>query len=363
MWLSSTTVARAVSVASPQKAVSGCRVPFPWLMYRLAFGHASRLMPSFCRKLKQKSLGLYCKRGLIPPAEVSLVRFHHILLGLGFLCAGTSAFAGDRLDLPQIAAEVDLPLGEIQSIFNLEVDENAQLLPARETQLLIDSLPEEFRDGCRQMVVDFGPQAASTTAWAWSVRRLHVESGKFGQSALLAFRCTVHVPDVTYVDERLAILLNGAKTVLKLLALDKDCTNCTDLYQFRFSQRFDAESGYFAELNVDHTTQHPCCDGGDVENGTRFLLIAVPSGSITVSFDKETSFYNHDDEDGDTQTECRSSVAYERNGPTLQGLTTKTACRENGKFKPPVTIDHYLWDRNKEAFIKNESASSSQAPR
>jgi hypothetical protein len=286
-----------------------------------------------------------------------------ILAGLYCLLAGTPAFGGNRLDLPQVSAEVNLPLGQVESVFEMQPNKTGEALPARETYVLISSLPADFRNGCSDMTLDYGPQAAAQTTWAWSVRVLHAESGKFGQSALLAFRCTAHVPDVTYSDERRAILLNGQKTTLKLLALDKDCDNCSDLYHFEFVQRFNTENGYFAELRLEHTTENPCCDGGDTDKGARFLLVTIPLEAVALSFDKETYFYNHDDQDGDTETECKSVVTYDREAGNLLGVNTQTSCTENGKPKPPVMVTRYRWDRTKERFESSAAASSQKSPK
>src|SRR5262249_6631990 len=191
------------------------------------------------------------------------MRASHTLLGLYLLLAGAPVFGGSRLNLPQVSAEVKLNPREVQSIFDLQADRNARALPGKLTQLIMDSLPASFLRGCQDMVVDFGPTAIPKTTWAWSGRVLHTEIDKSVQSALLALRCTVHVPDVTYFDERFALLLNnGQESVLKLVALDKDCTDCTSLYHLEFRQRFGTDNGDLAELTVEHTTDHPCCDGG-----------------------------------------------------------------------------------------------------
>lgn len=62
------------------------------------------------------------------------MRAHHTLIGLWFLLAVTPAFGGNRLDLPQVSAEVTFKPGELQSVFDLQGGENGRLLPARETQ-------------------------------------------------------------------------------------------------------------------------------------------------------------------------------------------------------------------------------------
>ena len=287
------------------------------------------------------------------------MRFHPILTGLCCLLAGTSAFGGGRFDFPQISAEVNLRPEEVESIF-LPAGNSGRLLSAREAQPLFNALPRDFSRGCHDMLPDYGPEAEVRATWAWSVRLLHAEKGGFGQSALLALRCTGHVPGIadTYSDERLAVLLSGQKTVLKLLALDKDCLNCEDLYHFEFVQRFQAENDYFAELTMAYTTENPFCDGGDIGKGARFVLVAIPSGAVALTFDKETYFNNHDDEDGDTETVCKSVVTYEREGASLLGVKARMACTENGKQNPPITVTQYRWNGAKGRFERNAAAST-----
>ena len=145
------------------------------------------------------------------------------------LAASTNAASGSRLNLPQPSAEVPLNAADLKSILTPQNGKDEDLLAPQVTGFLMGSLPKEFRYACREMVPNFGSEAAAKTTWEWSVRRLHVEGNDIQQSALLALRCTVHVPDITYYDERPAVLLlNKEKAFLKLSPLAEDCTNCSD---------------------------------------------------------------------------------------------------------------------------------------
>jgi hypothetical protein len=96
------------------------------------------------------------------------------------------------------------------------------------------------------------------------------------RTAILAFRCTVHIPDATAYDERPAVLVSDKEgAVLRFVSLAEECNNCSELYHVGYTQKFAAAAGYLAELRVDHSTDNPCCDGGDSHGGSDLLLLAL----------------------------------------------------------------------------------------
>src|SRR4029077_10895364 len=121
-------------------------------------------------------------------------------------------------------------------------------------------------------------------------------------------------------------LLNKEKAFLKLSPVAEDCNDCSDLYHIRFTQKFGAlPSGYLAELSAEHSNENPCCDGIVRENGTLLLLVAVPDVTQVLTFEKD-SF----DDTGEETTECKSSVAYERESDgRLKAITARTTCIKN----------------------------------
>jgi hypothetical protein len=268
------------------------------------------------------------------------------------LATAANAAAGSRLNLPQSSAEVSLNAEGLNSILTRQNGDDEDILAPQITQLLIGSLPREFRDACREMVPNFGPQAVAQTTSEWSVRRLHAEGNDIQHSALLALRCTAHVPNITYYDERPALLLvNKEKALLKLSPLAEDCKDCSDLYHIRFTQKFGAPSGYLAEMSVEHSNENPCCDGIARESGTLLLLVAVPDGTQVLAFEKD-SF----DDTGEEATECKSSVFYERESDgRLKSITTRTSCTANGKPVPQVT-KQFVWNPNEKRFRPRNAA-------
>ncbi len=277
------------------------------------------------------------------------------LRGSQFLLVFAVATAGhSRLNLPQETAEVTLnsaAKGEIDSVLENRSALAKGQLPANVAQILIESLPAHLRNGCKEMISDSA--ANPLVSSAWSATLLHAEGDRAERSALVSFRCTVHIADLVGYDERPAVLLSRKQaTVLKFLPLDPDCTNCSDLYHLQFKQRFEATGGYLAELDVEHSTSNPCCDGGDRLSGTRLLLISVPEGASVLDFEKATDNYSHDDEaPEDAQTVCKSEVSYERDpNQHLQAVTARMSCTQNGKFVPPIVTRRFEWNPANQRF-------------
>jgi hypothetical protein len=290
------------------------------------------------------------------------MRCRNILWGLQFLLALAVATPGNgRLNLPQETTEVTLgpsTKAELDSALeNGSVPATAQF-SARVTQILIQSLPARLRNGCTEMISDFGTNPAVSSAWG--VTLLHAEGGSAERSALLSFRCTVHVADLMGYDERPALLLSKKQTtVLKFLPLDPDCANCSDMYHLQYKQRFEAPGGYLAELDVEHSTSNPCCDGGDRLSGTRLVLISVPEGAKVLDFEKATDDYSHDDRaPEDAQTICKSEVSYDRDpNRHLQTVTARMSCAQNGKFVPPIITRRFAWNPDSQRFEEHGTSA------
>jgi hypothetical protein len=278
----------------------------------------------------------------------------HFLLAFAVATAGHS-----RLNLPQETAEVILnsaAKAEVDSVLESGSALAEGQLPVRVTQVLIESLPARLRNGCKEMISDFGANPAVSSAW--SATLLHAEGDSADRSALVSFRCTVHIADLTGYDERPALLHSTKQaTILKFLPLDPDCTNCSDLYHLRYNQRFEAAGGYLAELDVEHSTSNPCCDGGDRLGGTRLLLISVPEGASVLDFEKATDDYSHDDEaPEDVQTVCKSEVSYERDANRyLQAVTARMSCTQKEKLVPPILTRRFEWHPANQRFQERGS--------
>ncbi len=286
----------------------------------------------------------------------------NMLLGSYLLLAFAVATPGQsRLNLPQETAEVTLnsaAKADLDSALDNGSASAKGQLPARVVQILIESLPARLRNACKEMISDYGANPVARTAW--SATLLHAEGDSGERSALVSFRCTVRIGDLVGYDERPALLLSRKQaTILKFLRLDPDCANCSDLYHVQYQQRFEATGGYLAELDVEHSTINPCCDGGDRRGGTRLLLISVPDGSSALDFEKASDDYNHDDEaPEDTQTACKSEVSYERDpNRHLQAVTARMSCTQNGKFVPPIVTRRFEWNPANQRFQEHGTSA------
>ena len=280
-----------------------------------------------------------------------------LLLPIALPAAGVES----RMNLPQVSGEVWLSAEarlELDSVWGKWASDREYAMTPSVSQRLLEALPAELRDGCREMLSDFEP--AIKVERNLGVRVLHAEGIADERTAILAFRCTVHIPELTAYDERPAVLvLHKGAGVLRLLPLAETCENCSDLYHVAYTQKFAAAGGYLAELKVEHTTDNPCCDGGDSHGGRDLLLVAVPEGAKVLTFEKDTDDYNHDDESEDTQTVCKSEVAYERdsNGYLL-ALNAQTNCTQNGKFAPPIKASRFEWNAGEKRFLPSGVARS-----
>lgn len=263
--------------------------------------------------------------------------------------------AESRLNLPQVAVQVSLNAEarlKLDGVFEKWPGDPEHAMTPDIAGLLIEALPVELRNGCREMLSDFEPM--TKVGRNLSVRVLHAERVGEERTALLAFRCTVHIPDVTAYDERPAVLvLHKDVSVLRLLAIADDCRNCTDLYLVGYTQRFAAAAGYLAELNVEHTSSNPCCDGGDSRSGSELRLVAVPEGTTVLTFEKDSDDISVDDENGDGQTVCNSEIVYERDSKGyLLAMNAQTRCTLNGKFEPPVKTSRFEWNAVEKRFLQ-----------
>ncbi len=75
-----------------------------------------------------------------------------------------------------------------------------------------------------------------------------------------------------------------------------------------------------------------------------------------LAFEKETDDYNHDDENGDSQTVCKSVVSYERDSARLQVVSARIRCEANGKFVPPIQTRRFRWEPARKRFEESQMA-------
>lgn len=212
-------------------------------------------------------------------------------------------------------------------------------------ELLVDELPKETRNACREIVEHWGTVAEGTARWTtrWldSVR----EGGRL--TVAFVYRCGSTYPEYakTYYDERLGVLtLEPGSASLGLVPVGEDCDNCSHLYHVQFSQALPLAGGHLFELVVSNSSDNPCCDGPSQWREERLLYLLLPEGQPALTFDRVSEHYYHDDEEGDSETICRGEARFARDpAGRLTEIVAETRCHENDKPKPPATR-RYLWN-------------------
>ncbi|HXX14374.1 MAG TPA: hypothetical protein VEJ47_05675 [Candidatus Eremiobacteraceae bacterium] len=209
---------------------------------------------------------------------------------------------------------------------------------------LMQSLPEEFRDSCDEMAATW----AENWKAKWSVRVLYSLRTSAGTQAVLALRCTPSMHGRGYYDERPAtVSVNRQSATVDLVPLGEECSNCSDLYRVEFSQAFPAPGAQLVELQEYHSSDNPCCGGGDEDSGNRRVILDLATGKQALSIDERSEWESHDDstEDADTEGICDTKISYLRNGAgNVESIVTETRCTENGKPEGEVKKQTFRWN-------------------
>jgi len=257
-----------------------------------------------------------------------------------------------REDLPQADERVVLQgvaRTTLEAALAVASGSEPVLLPEDTTAPLMDSLPEGFRNSCTAIMAGWGGTAKWTVRVLFSLHRVE------GTEAVLTFRCASSAKgNENYYDERPAIVsLTPETATLTLVPLAKAEDGDPTLYQLSFSQAFRAIGAQLVEVNAYHSTDNPCCDGGDEESGNRLMSFDLSTGKQVLTLDQSTERDNHDDavEDGDTQTICRAKISYLRDRVGNVGsIETETQCTENEKPLPEVKRQSYRWNVDAHSF-------------
>lgn len=254
-----------------------------------------------------------------------------------------------RLDLPQPDHQIKLP-NESRTALETPLSGitggSAIVLSDETAETLMNGLPENFRDSCDTMLTSWGADVKSAK---WTTRVLFSLRHAGGIEAVLAFRCASGSNGLeSYYDERPAtVSLTPDAATLSFIPLAKECENCSDLYRVEFSQAFAAVGARLAELRVYHSTENPCCGGGDDESGNRLVTIDLSRGKQALSLDETTEWDSHDDsvDDGDTQTVCNTKVSYlHDDAGNVESILSETRCTKNKTPLPEVKKQTFRWN-------------------
>jgi len=231
-------------------------------------------------------------------------------LNLGWAFLFVPFAAGARLNLPQSKQVVILredAAGAAHAYFVPSVV-RSELSPSL-AQLLVNSLPADFRRACADIVGSWGSEAAGTEAW-----RTRLLSNVSNQ-VWLAFRCASPRPDLSqYFDERLAVLRLGPAR-LEFLPLGQDLENDSTLYHLEFAELLTLQGGEAHAFRVASSNDNPCCGGPESTSEERLVVfIDTPQGvSEALSVVTRRNDYSHsDDEEGDSEAVYKAEVNFER---------------------------------------------------
>jgi hypothetical protein len=262
-----------------------------------------------------------------------------------------------RLDLPQADANVVLQGAArttLEAALSVASGSAPVLLPDESAAALMDNLPEEFRGSCDAMAS--GWRSDEKGAGKWTVRVLFSLRRLEGTKAVLAFRCTSDDQgDENSYDERPAIVsLTSANATLKLIPLAPEENGHQTLYRLNLSQAFRAVGTQLVELNVYHTTDNPCCGGGDEESGSRRFIVDLVNEKNVLSMDERTELERDDSsEDALMERICETKFSYLHDGAgSVEGISTETRCTEDKEPLPEVKRQTFHWNAETHEFAE-----------
>lgn len=226
---------------------------------------------------------------------------------------------------------------------------------------LMAGLSDEFRNSCNVMLSDWASVFDGTGRWTvrvlYSLRRPdHPDE----MQAVLAFHCSGGIVkqffDEEYFDERPAVVsLTPETATLTLVPVLPQQDGESVLFRLEFSQAFTAVGAQLVELRVYHSSDNPCCGGGDEETGNRLLTLDLATGKPALDLDENRDHDSHDDEneDGDIEHVCNTKLGYQRDAAgNVTAISVETHCKDNGKPLPEVTPQLFRWNPDSRQFIQ-----------
>lgn len=256
-----------------------------------------------------------------------------------------AAFTSEwRLDLPQVSQTVALGKEAAAALRGHFVSSLSRSdLPEQIQKILVDSLPNDFRSACGEML-----ESATHTA-EWSVRVLSHEP----KQAWLAFRCSSRAPELRdYYDERLGFILTDAGT-LKLFALGPN-VNDSKLYHIEFAERFPIEGATATAFRVVSSTDNPGVGVITLVNEERLVAFADTRAGFheILSLQTAKNENDHDDVEGDYVTAYSAQVKMDRDAQNrVHAIVARFSETATGKPQRSGVL-RYRWNRAAYRFEK-----------
>ncbi len=267
-------------------------------------------------------------------------------------------FALCRQNLPEVQGQTVIQ-GQDQQIlrdfFGHAAQEGMQQSPGGEVKrILLQALPEIYRNGCADMVGHWGPSADGTEAM--SVRVLHVDGGGVRPTqALLAYACFSRAEEYgsRFLDERLAALtLEGRSSRLSMMPDDADCGDCQLLTRIRPEKEIRIGGKCLIGLNFLKTNENPCCTVSSPlkEERVYFYLMqengVKPAGWVLKARDPYAA------PDDDEKAAYNASVIFKKDmkGNIVGILAPYTLSKDGKRLRKGLV--RYDWDSERKEFVK-----------
>jgi hypothetical protein len=223
--------------------------------------------------------------------------------------------------------------------------------------VLIAALPESFRQGCGEVVGNWGTLAEGTATL--SVKVLYVDSGKqdIPAKALLAYGCfsTAREYANRYRDERLGLLVVGRDSSRLTLIPDvQDCENCSELSRITLDKVIRLFGRTVVGLSFLKSTDNPCCGGPDSFKEERVNLYVMKENGIKQagSLLKRQDHRSADATSQDEHTLYEAGLILKKDMKgNIVGILSPYKIKKNNKLTQKGMI-RYNWNMEKEEFIK-----------
>jgi hypothetical protein len=269
-----------------------------------------------------------------------------------------------RLNLPELEGQKVIEGQDhrvLKAFFSRFQQGEIQGSPAGEVKrILLNALPEVYKDGCADMVAHWGPAADGTETM--SVRELHLEGGNKETSirVLLAYACFSRAKEYVnqFRDERLAaLIIDRSASRLSMMPDDGDCEDCPALSRILPEKEIHIGGKCVVGLSVLKTSANPCCSLSPAakEERVNFYLMQnngiKPAGSVLKGREEYAGTIGANEE----RTVYSASVIFKKDmkGNIIGILAPYTVSRNAGRSGKGM--DRYDWNSEREEFVKERT--------
>jgi hypothetical protein len=267
-----------------------------------------------------------------------------------------------RLNLPELEGLTLIEgqdHGALEDFFARFRQEDMQRPPGGEVKrILLEALPEAYKNGCADMVAHWGPASGGTEEV--SVRVLHVEGRQEERPirVLLAYACFSRAKEYVsqFRDERLAALtVERSASRLSMMPDDVDCENCPALTRIKPENEVHIGGKCVVGLSVLKTSANPCCTLSPAAKEERVLFYLMqdngikPAGSVLKGREEYAGTSGAHNKE---KTVYSASVIFKKDmkGNVIGILSPYTVLRNAERSGKGMV--RYDWNGEREEFVK-----------